>query len=179
MGIVFQKVTGFFIAAAALLSVFYVFFPFEAVLALLITACTTLYHLLMRLCVGGIVNGLLHNQVDYRRLWFQPLPFEARLYRHLKVKHWKKHLPAYQPDLFDLSKHSLDEIVGATCQAEIVHEIIVVLSFVPLFSVPYLGAFWVFLITSLLSAAFDLCFVMIQRYNRPRIIKCIKHARVL
>ena len=31
----------------------------------------------------------------------------------------------------------------------------------------------VFIITSVLAALFDLTFVMIQRYNRPRILKLI------
>jgi glycosyl-4,4'-diaponeurosporenoate acyltransferase len=40
-----------------------------------------------------------------------------------------------------------------------------------LFTVPAFGAFWVFLITSVLSALMDLLFAIMQRYNRPRILK--------
>ena len=68
-----------------------------------------------------------------------------------------------------------DEIAQAMCQAELVHETIVILSFVPVAFSAVFGAFWVFLITSLCAAAFDLMFVIIQRYNRPRIIRLIKH----
>ena len=57
------------------------------------------------------------------------------------------------------------------CQAEIVHEIIVILSFVPLlFTIPF-GAFPVFLLTSAGSALLDTVFVIIQCCNRPRIMK--------
>ena len=43
-----------------------------------------------------------------------------------------------------------------------------VCSFLPLLMVPLFGEFWVFFITSLLSALFDSLFVIAQRYNRPR-----------
>ena len=60
------------------------------------------------------------------------------------------------------------------CQAEIVHEVIVVLSFLPLLAAIPFGAFPVFLITSLLAAMYDLTFVIMQRYNRPRILKYLQ-----
>ena len=53
--------------------------------------------------------------------------------------------------------------------ARIGHEIIAVLSFVPLlFSKPLDGTL-PFLITSVLAAVFDMQFVLIQRYNTARI----------
>ena len=57
------------------------------------------------------------------------------------------------------------------CGAEIVHEVIMVLSFLPLLTVPFFGTFPVFLMTSALSALFDSIFVMAQRYNRPRLVR--------
>jgi hypothetical protein len=66
---------------------------------------------------------------------------------------------------------SFDEIAQAMCQAEIVHEIIIPLSFIPLAVIPRFGSAAVFIITSILAACFDLLFVIIQRFNRPRILK--------
>ena len=60
------------------------------------------------------------------------------------------------------------------CGAEIVHEIIMVLSFLPLLAIPVFGAFPVFLITSVLAALFDGVFVMAQRYNRPRLVRILE-----
>ena len=57
------------------------------------------------------------------------------------------------------------------CGAEIVHEIIMILSFLPLLAIPVFGEGAVFCITSLLSALFDSLFVMAQRFNRPRLIR--------
>lgn len=136
-----------------------------------ITFGTALYHFAMRLAVGGIWDRILKNRVNHRRKWFQPRSWEAPLYRLLKVKQWKKYAPTFETELFDLRKHSLEEIIGATCQAELVHETIVPLSFAPLALGRWFGAEGVFLVTSLLAAAVDLCFVVIQRYNRPRLVR--------
>ena len=83
-------------------------------------------------------------------------------------------MPAFQPALFDTKIHFWSEIAQAMCQAEVVHEIIVVLSFVPILFSIWVGALPVFLITSFLSAGMDLMFVILQRYNRSREIKKIR-----
>ena len=82
-----------------------------------------------------------------------------------------------EPENFDLRIHTPEEIAGAMCQAELSHEVIVIFSFLPLLTVPAFGAFWVFLITSVLSAMIDLSFAIMQRYNRPRIMKLCKRRK--
>ena len=77
--------------------------------------------------------------------------------------------------MFDVKVHSLQEIVQAMCQAELIHEMIVVLSFVPIVAGVCFGAYPVFVITSALAAMLDLMFVMVQRYNRQRVIKLMKY----
>lgn len=139
--------------------------------SLSITFGTAAYHFGMRLLVGLAYDRRMKNQADYTRKWFRPHPWEGRLYGLLRVKSWKGKLPTYVPESFSREKHTWNEIAQATCQAELVHETICVLSFVPLAFVPWLGAFWVFLLTSVCSALFDLSFVIVQRYNRPRLIK--------
>lgn len=139
-------------------------------LSLSITFGTTAYHFVMRLLVGWAVNATLKNRVNYHRAWFQPHAFEKKLYRFLNVKSWKGKLPSYDPSLFSIQEHTLEEIAQAMSLAEIVHEGIIVLSFLPLAMVPVFGSLPVFLITSLAAACFDLLFVILQRYNRPRVI---------
>lgn len=142
-----------------------------------ITFATCFYHFAMRLFVGHLINWLMNNRADYRSAWYTLHPFEKKLYKALRVKKWKSNVPTYDPSCFDPKLHSWDEIAQAMCQAEIVHEVIVVLSFVPLLAAIPFGSFWVFAITSLLSALYDLSFVIIQRFNRPRIIKFIEKER--
>ena len=82
-------------------------------------------------------------------------------------------MPSYEPELFDPQKHTWNEIAQAMCQAELVHETITFLSFVPVLFAIWFGQLPVFLITSLLAAAFDMQFVILQRFNRPRVVKFI------
>ena len=146
-------------------------------LSLAITAGAFAYHFSMRLLVGAAVNALLQNHPDSSRKWFQPRAFEAQLYRRLHVRRWKDRLPSYDPSLFSVAKRTPEAILGASCQAEVVHEIIVPLSFLPLLAAIPFGAFPVFLITSLLSALFDSLFVILQRYNRPRLLRLCRRRK--
>lgn len=166
-----------FTALTALFAAVYQFHKIGFILTMGITFGTFSYHFLMRLAVGKLVDSLFHNRMDYTKWWFRPRGFEKRLYALLKVKKWKKHVPTYDPDTFSAEKHSLEELAQATCQAEIVHEIIVVLSFLPiLFTIPF-GSLAAFLITSVLAAAIDCVFVLLQRYNRPRLVKIIERKK--
>ena len=143
-----------------------------------ITFGTICYHFTMRLLVGFVVDQIMQNRANYSASWFQQQPWESKIYRLLQVKKWKTHFPTYDPSLFDNHKHTMEEIIQATCQAEIVHEVIFVLSFLPLLAAIHFDSFAVFFITSLLSGCFDMIFVIIQRFNRPRLIRILnKNAR--
>lgn len=139
-----------------------------------ISAGTTAYHFLMRLVVGYAVLYTTKNQFDFRKPWFQPKTWESSLYRFLNLRNWKGKLPTYAPGQFSLKENTLHRVIQNMCGAELVHEIILVLSFLPLLTVPFFGAFPVFLITSVLAALFDSIFVMAQRYNRPRLVRIYK-----
>lgn len=134
---------------------------------LAITAFTTFYHFTMRLVVGALIP----NTFCPTSRWFHPHPFEAALYKRLRVRKWKDRMPTYDPRLFSLQDNTLEGILRNMCQAEVVHEVIVLCSFIPLLFSLIWGTFGVFLITSLMAAALDLSFVMLQRYNRPRILR--------
>ena len=141
------------------------------ILAAAITTFTTFYHFAMRLIVGWIVPPCVKHPMDCR--WFQEKTWEQNLYRVLKVKRWKDRMPTYSPGSFSLKENTMQQIVDNCCVAEAVHEVIVLFSFVPLGFACWWGTFPVFLITSLLAAAFDGCFVIMQRYNRPRLIRIL------
>ena len=130
----------------------------------------TFYHFSMRLAVGSLLDQKLRNEVDYHCAWFQERSFEPKLYAFAHVRIWKKHMPTFEADLFDLRTKNLESIVKATCQAEIVHEIIIVLSHLPILLGFAIGTWKVLIATSALAALIDLLFVMIQRYNRPRLV---------
>ena len=136
------------VAGAVVSAVLYHVFYAPWLLTAAITLGTISYHLVMRLLVGGIVTITMNN-----------------------------HLPTYAPESFSPEKHTFDEIAQAMCQSEIVHEINMVLSFPPLLASLWFGSFAVFCITSIAAACFDLLFVIVQRYNRPRIVKIAEKQR--
>jgi len=139
-------------------------------LTLAITFGTTFYHTAMRLAVGGL-GLVLFPKGGENAAWFREHPWEKELYRRLGVRRWKNRMPTYRPETFDLRRRTPAEIIRTTCIAEITHEIIIPLSFLPLFLIPRFGTAPVFVITSLLAALFDEIFVIMQRYNRPRLRK--------
>lgn len=143
-------------------------------LSLAITFGTISYHICVRLLVGLLYNVFMKNRADYGKKWYQVGEREQKLYELLRVKRWKGKMPAYHAEMFDPAVYSWDEIAQAMCQSELVHETNVVVSFVPLVFSVWFGAFYVFLITSILAAGMDLLFVFMQRYNRPRLVRLIK-----
>lgn len=144
----------------------------ECFLSLYVTFLTITYHFLMRLMVGELITLLYRNRdFHYESIWFRQYSFEPKLYSILGVKKWKLHLITAKPEQFDLRQRSFQELRKNMTQAELVHEIIMVLSFVPLLLIPRYGAAAVFITTSILACLADSLFVIIQRYNRPRVLR--------
>ena len=143
---------------------------------LAITAGTCFYHFAMRLAVGALMPRMLKPGAAERPC-FRQRSFEPGLYKALKVKAWKNRMPTYNPDDFDPKKHSWEEILQSGCVAEAGHGLMVLLSFLPVLTVPVFGAAGVFWGTSVAAAAVDGSFVILQRFNRPRILKILQKER--
>ncbi|MBQ7322936.1 MAG: hypothetical protein IJW96_00025 [Clostridia bacterium] len=141
---------------------------------LAITIGVTLYHFAMRLIVGYTVNALMKNHADPLAFWFQPRKWEENFFKLIQIRKWKKYLPTYDVTSFDPRQKSMEEILGASCQAEIVHEIIMPFSLLPIVFIPILGAPVAFILTSLFAMLFDSLFVILQRFNRPRLLKAAR-----
>lgn len=161
----------FSFAAAVFASILFLCLRQGVFLTLAITFGTIFYHFGMRLLVGAFYDRRMKNRADYTKKRYQLHPWEQKLYRLLRVKQWKHWLPTYEPDVFSREYHTWDEIAQAMCQSELVHKTNMVLSFVPLLFSLWFGSFFVFLATSVCGALLDLLFVIVQRYNRPRIVK--------
>ncbi len=138
-----------------------------------VTALTFFCHFALRLLIGTIVP----NRFDHRAKWFRVGPREQKIYQKLKIKHWKRHIPTYDPRAFSLKCNTAEQIVSNMCRAEVVHEIIAVCSFLPLLLCLFFGEFWVFFGTSLAAALVDFVFVALQRSNRPRMVRLLEKQR--
>ncbi|MBQ0083508.1 MAG: hypothetical protein KBS52_01930 [Clostridiales bacterium] len=143
-------------------------------LTLLITSFTFFYHFAMRLIVGEVVTLIYKNRdFHYDNDWYKQKKFEKKLYKFLRVKKWKGKMITARPEQFDVKTRTKKELLHNITQAEIVHEIIIALSFLPLAMIIPYGAPWAFILTSIGAALIDSVFVIIQRYNRPRILKLL------
>ena len=60
--------------------------------------------------------------------------------------------------------------IQMTCHAEIVHEVIAVLSYLPILFGLFISNFGLFIVLSFVFSVIHLLFSIVQRYNRPRLI---------
>ena len=170
---VMKTVTIFSLSLTVVMSALYFWLGSGIYLTFAITFGTTFYHFAIRLSVGFICNIVMNNRADYTKWRYRVGLCEYELYKFLHVKKWKDKMPTYNPENFSVKNHTLDEIAQVMCQSETVHEANVLLSFVPILAAKFFGAFYVFLITSVCGAVFDLLLVIVQRYNRARAVKII------
>lgn len=136
---------------------------------LAIVAATTCYHLVVRLAVIWLVKLFSDKYYSFDNFWLRQKKWEGKLYKLLKVRFWKNKFPAY----FEL-RNGLKNVFQATCVAEIAHTVIIPLSFLPLvFAIIWgdVADIIVFAITGALAGTVDLMMLIVQRYNRPRLIK--------
>ena len=80
-------------------------FDWKWVLPTAISFGTTCYHFSMRLLVGWIVP-FTAKSFDQNCWWFRPHHWEPAFYAVLKVKNWKRNLPTYAPEQFDLKTNN-------------------------------------------------------------------------
>lgn len=145
----------------------------EFILWIGISAFTIMYHFWVRIIMGN-VSKIFKKHISYKQKWFKERKFEKNLYKKLNVKNWKDKALTYNPESFSLKKHSLEEIANTMAKSELDHWINELISISTiLFSIIW-GKFWIFLITAIAAMIFDSQFIIIQRYNRPRIVKLLE-----
>lgn len=171
MSKVMKLITAFSFMITIITAILFYFYHKDIYLSFAITFGTISYHFGIRLFVGMCYNAKMKNRADYTKKWYQIHSWERKLYQFLKVKRWKNKMPTYDPEIFSIKEHTWSEIAQAMCQSELVHETNIILSFVPIIASKWFGSFYVFFITSICGAIFDLLFVIMQRYNRERVVR--------
>ncbi|MGL5540095.1 MAG: hypothetical protein ACRDBX_00520 [Erysipelotrichaceae bacterium] len=110
-------------------------------------------------------EGALYERVFQISRWKGKVPDGASVFQK---GFRKKHLTQRTPEYYDT-------FVKETCRAELVH-------WIQLFCFPLFALFtdgWVFALIIVYAVAINLPFIMIQRYNRPRLLRLAKrqHAK--
>lgn len=131
--------------------------------------------------------GILSNPVAalFPRSWFDPdkFPFrsfpweqEGKIYHKLHIRAWKDRVPDMSKVLKNLVRkeipskptaESLDLLARETCVAEFVHAALILLSLGVVKIWPGPGG-WICWLLCILG---NLPFMIIQRYNRPRLVR--------
>ena len=145
----------------------------EIILWIGIIAFTIMYHFWVRIIMGN-VSKLIKKYINYKQWWFKEKAFERNLYKLLRVKEWKGKALTYNPESFSLKENSLEEIANTMVKSEIDHWINEVISLSTLlFIIPW-GQAWAFIISAIAAMIFDSQFIIIQRYNRPRVLTILE-----
>ena len=137
-----------------------------------ITSFTIMYHFWMRIIMGN-VSKLFKKHINYKQWWFSEKGFERKLYDFLRVKKWKKKILTYNPKSFSLKENSLEEIANTMVKSELDHWINEIISLSTLLFAILWGEFYIFLFTAIFAMLFDAQFIIVQRYNRPRVLKLL------
>lgn len=149
-------------------------FPHGAVLWTGVTTFTILYHFWGRILLGKLTA---HFPIHHRHWWFKERFFEKRLYKLLRVRKWKEKVLTFDPAAFDVTAHTYEELANTMSKAETDHWINEVLSLTTLLFPLIWGEFWIFFGTAIVAMLFDAQFIVVQRYNRPRVLRVIEHKK--
>ncbi len=134
----------------------------------------------------GILSNIVGNALPRRWFHSDRFPYKSyrwekdgKFYRKLKIQKWKDKLPdmsKIDPTMYRKkvdtarSTENMERLIQETCVAEIVHDILIVMSLAVVRIQPgILG--WVVWLCCILG---NLPFVLIQRYNRPRLCRALE-----
>ena len=130
-----------------------------------------LYHFGMRIGFGLITKTF---PINYRHPWYRQRGFEKGLYKFLRVRRWKDKVLTFEPDKYDFQKRTLDQLATTMAKSELDHWINEAISISSIFFFFVWGCFPAFFITAVAAMIFDAQFIVVQRYNRPIVLKLKK-----
>jgi len=130
----------------------------------------------------GILSHIIGERISRENLRWDRFPYKAhhlekegRIYESIHISRWKNKVPDMSRIANDMYEKKLGlsrdpeqvlRLVQESCVAEFIHLLLIFISpFLLLFTEEASG-FWI----ALLYAATNIPFIMIQRYNRPKLL---------
>lgn len=138
------------------------------------TGLMVLYHVLIRALTPRFVMLVHKKPFNPDNFCFRGRSFEKSLYKFFKVKKWKDKLITVEPEAFSPKTNSPEGILEMMCIAEVIHTLLFFWSLCFILFGFIFGKFWIFIPVASLSGAWELRFVMAQRFNRPRVKKLLQ-----
>ncbi len=151
--------------------------------AFIITVINIAFWTALHILGAAFITSFVPKKIyEPSNLLFKERAFEKNLYNVIKVSKWKGKLPIYQkkgaldrkhiPE--NLSIDHLEQFVIDTCKAELVHLLIGILGFSSVvFVICKVEPFFTFIVIAIVMNFAQIPFILVQRYNRPRLLKLI------
>ena len=127
-----------------------------------------LYHFGLRILFGNITKLF---KIDSNHPWYRQRAFEKKLYKLLKVRKWKDKVLTFEPEMYDFEKRTLEQLANTMAKSELDHWINEIISVVSIFFLFIWGCPAAFIISAIAAMIFDAQFIVVQRYNRPIVLK--------
>lgn len=135
-----------------------------------------IYHFWGRLILGNITRLF---PIHYSQPWFRERKFEKKILKLFRVQKWKDKVLTYNPELFDMKTRTLDEVAITMAKVEVDHWVNELLSLTTILFALLWGNWWLFVIQAVAAMAFDGQFILVQRYNRPKALRVLKHKGII
>ncbi|MDR2717616.1 MAG: hypothetical protein LBB89_06085 [Treponema sp.] len=153
----------------------------------MITIINTLFWIFLHFGVAFLFGRLPENfrlrTFNNKRKFFIVSEKEILFYKKIRLPKWKDKLPQYNKGFNkrnlsnEISKEYLELFINVTCQAEMVHYIIIPLGYFSVFFTLLTNKpeywFFIFILIATFIGVCNMAFSFIQRYNRFRLEKLL------
>ncbi len=140
---------------------------------------SVIYVVIIGLLSNPIGSLIKREKIDYSGFPYGIHSFEqnGKLYDKIGIRYWKDKVPDMSNFLKNLVKKEIRlkssaadilRQIQETCVAEMIHFVLILLS---LLIFIYWRSKWAILFEAIYIFIFNVPFILIQRYNRPRLIK--------
>ncbi len=145
-----------------------------------------IFHAVFLFAAMGLIFFVIGEMLPRKSFNYTAFPFrsfkwekDGRIYQKIGIQKWKDHLPdmsRYVKAMFAKKITSprdpqyTHRLILETCVAELIHDVLILLS--PIFRKYLIGIYGD--IAALLCVLGNLPFVLIQRYNRPRLVRLME-----
>lgn len=127
-----------------------------------------LYHFGLRIYMGNVTKKW---KITYNHPWFRQKKFEKVLYKILRVRKWKDKVLTFEPEMYDFRNRTLEQLATTMAKSETDHWINEIISILSIFFIFIWGCPAAFIISALAAMIFDAQFIVVQRYNRPIVLR--------
>lgn len=146
-------------------------FQSDVVLWIGIVSFMILFHFGGRIFMGEMTKKL---KINYNHPFYKQRKFEKKLYKILRVRKWKDKVLTFEPEMYDFQNRTLPQLATTMAKSELDHWINEIISIISIFFTLIWGCFPAFFISAVLAMIFDAQFIIVQRYNRPIVLRLMQ-----